>query len=263
MQVLKGAIAAGHTETAKAAEMILRDGGNAFDAILAAQFTAFVSEPVLTSLGGGGFLMAETGEGNQLVYDFFVQTPSQKREHSALQFYPICADFGVVQQEYHIGPGSVAVPGMVKGLFEIHQDLCTLPMSRLSEPAIELARRGVVMNSFQSGVFDIIGPIYSSSAEAKRTFQSAKNETNLIREGEVLKIPELADTIEQLTQNGESYFYRGEIAGSIDQIFRKNGGQLSADDLQKYQVIKRKPLNISCRGHEIAINPPPGSGGYS
>ncbi len=261
MQRLKGAIAAGHTETAKAADLILRDGGNAFDAIIAAQFTAFVAEPVLTSLGGGGFLLAETAEGNQLVYDFFVQTPSKKREHSSLQFYPISADFGEVQQEYHIGPGSVAVPGMVKGLFEIHRDLCTLPMSRLSEPAIDLARRGVVMNSFQSGVFDIIGPIFNSSAEAKRMFQSAKNEDKLIREGEVLKRPDLADTIEQLTQTGVSFFYSGDIAGSIDQIFQDHGGHLSADDLRKYRVIKRKPLNFNYRGHEIAINPPPGSGG--
>jgi len=187
MKRRKGVIAAGHQETAIAAEMILKEGGNAFDALLAAQFVAFVAEPALTSLGGGGFLVAETAGGTQVVYDFFVQTPLIKRDESSLRFFPISANFGEVKQDFHIGPGSVAVPGMIKGLFEIHRDLCTLPISRLAAPAIELARKGVTMNSFQSNVFDIIKPIYLHSDEARETFQSPSDSANLIRKDETLK----------------------------------------------------------------------------
>lgn len=257
----KGVVAAGHPETVKAAELILRDGGNAFDAAVAAQLTAFVAEPVLTSLGGGGFLMAETGSGSQTLYDFFVQTPVQKREPSELSFYPISADFGEAKQEYHIGPGSVAAPGMVRGLFEIHRDLCTLPIKILTEPAIQLARRGLVMNSFQTGVFDIIKSIFRSSPEAAQIFRSSHTEGELVREGETLRQPELADFLEQLVIEGDAFFYEGEIARTVSRISNEKGGHLTEEDFRSYRVIKRKPLKIDFRGQKIAINPPPCSGG--
>jgi len=256
-----GAIAAGHPETARAAEQILLDGGNAYDAVVAAQLAALVAEPVLTSLGGGGFMLAETASGNQVLYDFFVQTPIHKRDPSRLSFYPITADFGETKQEFHIGPGSIAAPGMVKGLFEIHRELCTMPLKRLAEPAIELAHNGLVMNSFQSSIFDIIRPIYYDSPEAKRIFQSSKMDDQLIREGEVLKQPELAELLENLVIDGERLFYEGEVAESISRICREGGGHLTREDLHNYRIIKREPLKINYRGHEIAINPPPSSGG--
>jgi len=257
----KGVIAAGHPETANAAAEILRDDGNAFDAAVAAQLTAFVAEPVLTSLGGGGFLMAETGSGSQTLYDFFVQTPVRKRDPSELSFYPISADFGEAKQEYHIGPGSVAAPGMVKGLFEIHRDLCTLPIKVLAEPAIQLARSGVVMNSFQSGVFDIISSIYRLSPEAAQIFRSSHAEGDLVREGETLMQPELADFLEQLVSEGDRFFYEGEIARTVSQISNEKGGHLTEEDFRRYRVKKRKPLKIDFRGQKISINPPPCSGG--
>ena len=257
----KGVIAAGHPETVKAAERILRDGGNAFDAAVAAQLTAFVAEPVLTSLGGGGFLMAETGSGSQTLYDFFVQTPVHKKEPSELSFYPISADFGEAKQEYHIGPGSVAAPGMVKGLFEIHRDLCTLPIKVLAEPAIQLARSGVVMNRFQSGVFDIIRSIYRLSPEAAQIFRSTHAKGDLVREGETLMQPELAEFLEQLVIEGDRFFYEGEIARTVSQISNEKGGHLTEEDFRRYRVKKRKPLKIDFRGQKISINPPPCSGG--
>ena len=256
-----GAIATGHPKTARVAEQILLDGGNAFDAAVAAQLAALVAEPVLTSLGGGGFMLAETASGSQTLYDFFVQTPIQKGDPSRLNFYPITADFGEAEQEFHIGPGSIATPGMVKGLFEIHHDLCTIPMDRLAEPAIELAREGLAMNSFQSGIFDIIRPIFFDSPEAKRIFQSSQADNQLIREGEVLKQPDLAALLGQLIHDGERLFYEGEIAESISRMCLENGGHLTREDLLNYRVIKRDPLKIHYRGHQIAINPPPSSGG--
>lgn len=257
----KGVIAAGHPATAEAASEILRDGGNAFDAIVAAQFAAFVAEPVLTSLGGGGFLMAKPHNEKAVLYDFFVDTPSQKRAEADLQFYPISADFGEARQEYYVGAGSVAVPGMVKGLFRIHKEQCTMPLKRLAEPAIELASGGVLMNAFQSGVLDIIKPIYSSSKEARGIFKSITNGEDLIREGEKLKQPELAKTISELAAQGEALFYGGEISQTICAHCRENGGHLTGADFKNYRVIKRAPLEISYNQNKIYLNPPPSSGG--
>ena len=101
-----GAIACGHAETARAAELILHEGGNAFDAVIAAFFSACVAEPVLASLGGGGFLLAHTRDHGDVIYDFFAQTPQSPLPEDRLNFYPIGADFGTTTQEFHIGLAS-------------------------------------------------------------------------------------------------------------------------------------------------------------
>lgn len=261
MTKLKGAVAAGHPLTAKTAESILKEGGNAFDAVVGAQFTALVAEPVLTSLGGGGFLFAEKDSGKQEVYDFFVQTPIKKSKSENLGFHPISADFGETKQEYRIGAGAVAVPGLIKGLFDIHQNLCSFPINRLAEEAIDLARSGVKMNSFQSGIFDIVKPIYVSSDSASEIFKSQVSRGDLIREGETLKQSELANTLEILVKDGCQEFYEGEIAESAVSVTHEPRGHLTRKDFESYRVIHRKPLTLKYKGNSIALNPPPGSGG--
>lgn len=256
----KGIIAAGHPETAAAAEAILHEGGNAFDAVVAGHFTACVAEPVLASLAGGGFLLAHTVENKNVVYDFFVQTPRNKTPASELDFYPISANFGTAQQEFHIGLGSAATPGCVKGLFEIHRDLCTMPLKRLAEPALELARNGVKINLFHAYIFEIVEAIYSSTIEAQHTFAANKNNSHLISEGDILKLPQFADTLDALVHEGDDLFYRGEIAGHIAKL-SSNGGHLTRRDLECYKVIKRRPLQLRYHDTTLFSNPPPSSGG--
>ena len=134
MTETKGAVAAGHAETAAAARDILAAGGNAFDAALAALCTACVCESALVSLGGGGFLLARRADGGQTLYDFFPQTPGRRLGADDIDFFPITADFGPAQQEFHIGRGSIAVPGLVRGLFAAHRDLCRLPVGEIVAP---------------------------------------------------------------------------------------------------------------------------------
>ena len=104
-------IAAGHEQTAAAAAEVISAGGNAFDGAVAALAAACVAEPVLASLGGGGFLHARPAGGEPVIYDFFVQTPRVKAATEGLDFYPIIADFGDTVQEFHIGMGAIATPG--------------------------------------------------------------------------------------------------------------------------------------------------------
>ena len=133
---IKGVVAAGHELTVQAAEVVLREGGNAFDAILAAHFAACAAEPVLASLGGGGFMLAKPHESRPIVYDFFVHTPKHKRPSHELDFRPIVADFGTAQQEFHIGQGTIATPGSIKGVCQIHRDLCSIPLTDIIAPAL-------------------------------------------------------------------------------------------------------------------------------
>jgi len=259
----KGAIACGHPETAKAAAQILNEGGNAFDAVISAHLAACVAEPILSSLGGGGFLTAHTAEGQNIVYDFFAHTPHVKRPLTEIDFYPITADFGETTQEFHIGMGSIATPGSVRGIFNIHKDLGSLPFSLIAEPAIKLAKAGVEINSFQAYILDVIKPIYQHDHTCFDIFKSLipNSERKLLQSGETLKCLDLADTLEELVKEGEQLFYEGEIAESIVKACRENGGLLSLADFKNYKVVKREPLSLSYRDYRIFTNPPPSSGG--
>lgn len=257
---VKGVVAAGHELTADAAADVLREGGNAFDAIVAAHCMACVAEPVLCSLGGGGFLMTRTAAGRNLLYDFFTHTPRNPRPESELDFHPISADFGTVQQEFHIGYGAVATPGCVKGLFTIHREHCTLPMSRLMAPAIERARNGIVLNKLQSYIISVVSPILMATRESREIFCSTKHE-GTAGEGETIKQSQLATLMEALATEGDALFYRGDVAHLIEKTCAGNGGQLYASDLSSYEVITREPLTLDYRNTRVYTNPPPASGG--
>lgn len=257
----KGVIAAGHELTVQAAEETLRDGGNAFDAVLAAHFTACVVEPVLASLGGGGFLLAQKSGLRPHVYDFFVHTPHRKRPVTEIDFRPILADFGPAQQEFHIGQGTIATPGSVKAIFEIHRDFCSRPIKELAAQAIQFAREGVKLNPLQAYIFKIVHSIHAATLQAREIFCNPDQAYSPLAEGMILAQPELADTLEILSIEGADLFYRGEIAQTIVRGCTESGGHLSFSDLKHYQVIRREPLVIRYRDTRILTNPPPSTGG--
>ncbi len=254
-----GAVACGHPATAAAAQEILNDGGNAFDAALAALCAACVAEPVFCSLGGGGFLLARQADGEAVLYDFFVETPLARRPAPDIDFYPILADFGTATQEFHIGLGAIATPGAIKGLFAAHADLGSLPMARLVEPAARLAREGVPLRPVDSYLFQIVGPILVARPEGRALFTGPDGE--LLTYPGVLRQPALADTLEALANEGEELFYRGEIGQRLADDCRAQGGQITMDDLTNYRVFKRQPLELRYRESRILTNPPPSSGG--
>jgi gamma-glutamyltranspeptidase/glutathione hydrolase len=257
----RGVVAAGHPQTARAAEILLQEGGNAFDAALGAFFAACVAEPVLVSPGGGGFMLAHIEPGQDVLYDFFVHTPRQPRPIESLDFYPIQADFGTTTQEFHIGQGAIATPGAIKGMLVIHRDLGHMPLAKIIEPAVHLARTGLRMNALQSYIFEVVGPIYRVNPEALAVYGSRIETGRLLREGELLRTPALADTLEALAHEGESLFYAGEIAHLIVRDCQAHGGLLTEADLREYQVFKREPLAFSYRDAQILTNPPPSCGG--
>lgn len=237
------------------------EGGNAFDAVLAGMCTATVAEPMLVSLGGGGFLVARPERGEPRVYDFFCQTPRHPKPAEGLDFYPFVADFGWTTQEFHIGMGAIAVPGVIAGLFEAHRDLGRLPVTEVVRPAVELAREGVVVNDFQAQVVRVLRPIYDATPEAHALYASPSHQTGLIRAGERQRFPHLADTLEQLAVEGPDFFYRGDLARQIAEDCAERGGQLTLEDLAQYRVERRRPVDFDYHGARIAINSPPSLGG--
>ncbi len=258
---VSGMAAAGHEATAGAAAEILKAGGNAFDGVLAALFAACVAEPVLASLGGGGFLLARNDDRSPRLYDFFTQTPRHKRPPDEVDFYPITADFGTAQQEFHIGMGSIATPGVVRGLFQIHRDLCRLPLGTIVEPALELARQGVPVNPFQHYISEIVSPILLSTPAARALHQSPSRHDRLAAPGERVPQPDMAAAFDALVREGEALFYRGEMGRSLVEACRSGGGHLQAEDLEAYRVRIRSPLERRYHRHRLFTNPPPSIGG--
>src|SRR6188474_3350288 len=141
---MRGAIAAGHPLTARAGGQVLAEGGNAVDACIAAAFVAAVAEGPLTGPAGGGFLMVAEPGGDTIVLDCFFAVPERplgEMEEAVVDF----ADSGT--QVFHVGEGSVAVPGLVAGLEEAHRRFGSRSWVELLEPAIAVAREGVVRDA--------------------------------------------------------------------------------------------------------------------
>ncbi len=252
----RGLVAAGHPETAAAAAAMLQAGGNAFDAAMAAMLAACVCEPMLCSLGGGGFLLAkQTGRKPELI-DFFTQTPISKR-NGGLEFFPIHGNFGEATQEFHIGRGAIATPGSVAGLFHIQEAFCRLPPQELIQPAVTLARDGHRINSHQAYTLEILQPILTAGEDCRNIFF---DNGRLLREGDLLRMKQFADFLEVLAGHGPDLFYRGEIAALLDRDCR-DGGHLSRRDLETYRVIRRRPLKWLLDRQPVWTNPAPSNGG--
>lgn len=254
----QGVIAAGHQKTAEAGTEMFRLGGNAFDAVSAAILASFVVEPTLTSAAGGGFLLAHTQANANILFDFFAQTPRQKRSIEDIDFYPIEANFGDAVQEFHIGLGSMAVPGNIAGVFHVHQKLGRLPFKAVAEPAIAYAKNGIALSSFQSFCFNLLKPVLVASQEGQQIFTPTGE---LLQTGESVVMKDFATTLAHLAETGPREFYEGEIAQQLVKDCQSCGGHLTREDLKNYQVIEREPLIINYRGNTFLTNPPPSSGG--
>ncbi len=259
IQKTSGVIAAGHQKTAEAGIEMLRQGGNAFDAAVAAILASFVAEPGLTSAAGGGFFLAHTPANQNILFDFFTQTPRQKRNPTEINFYPVAVDFGGAVQEFHIGLGSMAVPGNLAGVFHVHQKLGRLPFSVVAEPAIHYANHGILLNNFQYYCLNsVLQPITITYQEGqpicKLTGERLDPAGNLV-------MKEFAETLAYLAEKGPREFYEGDIAHQLVKDCHELGGYLTLEDLKNYRVIERKPLIIDYRGNKLLTNPPPSSGG--
>lgn len=257
MSKARSVVAAGHALTAEAAAEILADGGNAFDAAIAGVCMSFVAEAVFASPGGGGFLMArQAGRREAKLFDFFVETPLKRRRD--VSFFPIHADFGPATQEFHIGLGSSAAPGVAQGLFAMHDALGRLPMTRLVEPAVSAGRAGFLLNAFQAYLFTVIAPILKESEGARALFAPGGK---LLEAGDTFRNEGLAETLAWLAEDGARLFVDGDIGQAIAAQSRELGGHLTAHDLNDYRVQLRDPLVWSYGGSSVALNPPPSSGG--
>ena len=254
-----GVVAAGHAVSARAGADVLRAGGNAVDATLASMLASFVCEPLLTGLGAGGYMLVVAPGQAPTLLDFFVEAPGRGSDASRRGvLIPVRVSFGDAIQTFNIGAASVGTFGMPAGVCEAARRFGRVPLEQLVAPAAALARDGVELNRQQAYVVEILKATITSTAEAAALFAP---DGRLLRAGDRLRQPELADALERLGAEGARPFYEGDIGAAIVGWLAERGGLVTAADLRAYEVVDREPLRVPYREREVLTNPPPAAGG--
>ena len=244
-----GVIAAGHPLTAQAGAEVLRAGGNAVDAAVGAMLMSFAAEPLLTGLGAGE---------EPVLLDFFVSSPARRQDGAAAELDAVDVSFGDAVQVFHIGPASCGVYGTPAGVCAAVERWGTMSLERLSAPAARAAREGVRLNAGQAYIAEILTGLLTSTPECAALWAP---EGRVLREGELLRNPDLGDALDRLGSDGAEPFYRGDIARAVCDWLATRGGSLSAAELADYQAIEREPVRVCYRDRTVLTNPPPSAGG--
>ncbi len=257
---MPGVIAAGHPLTARAGAEVLRGGGNAVDAAVAAALMTFAAESPLSGPGAGGFMLVHTPAGDDHLLDFFVAAPGAGlggANPAALE--PIPVEFSPEAiQVFNIGPSSCGVYGTARGLSEALARFGTLALGDLTAEPARVAREGAVLTAIQAYLTRILGPILAARAEGAAIYAP---EGRLLREGERVRLPEVADLLDRLGAEGPDFLHEGDVAAAVSDWVLERGGLITREDLAAYRVEERVPARARYRGREILTNPPPSSGG--
>jgi gamma-glutamyltranspeptidase/glutathione hydrolase len=256
---LTGVVAAGHPITAEAGAEVLREGGNAVDAAVAAVLASFAVESPLTGFGAGGFMMVHGAATGTVLIDFFVAAPGRDDIERTAELVPVPVHFDAdTVQTFYVGPASCGVPGTAAGLELALTTYGSMPLSALVAPAVRLAREGAPVNAEQAYILHILAPIHLRLPGTRQLYAPDGEE---VREGSLFRFPELGDALERFGAEGAEPFYRGEVAQALSRFVVEHGGSLGPSDLAGYEAIVRDPISAPFRGTEVLTNPPPSSGG--
>src|SRR4029077_3174010 len=177
---------------------------------------------------------------------------------SLAELEAVNVSFGDAAQVFHIGPASCGVYGTPAGVCEAVRRWGTIPLEQLAAPAAQLARDGGLLNAGQAYVAKILADLLSSTPECAALWAP---EGRILREGELLRNPELGDALLRLGRDGAEPFYRGDVAAAVCEWLRARGGSLSAEDLAGYRALEREPVKTAYRDREVLTSPPPSAGG--
>ena len=247
----KAAVTSAHPLASMVGAAIMEDGGNAFDAAIAVQFTLAVVFPGAGNIGGGGFLLSRNKEGVLMGIDYREAAPSKASRDMYLD-----EKGNPIEGMSKLGASAAGVPGSVAGMFSAHP-FAKKTMKQLLQPAYELAAGGFVITESEAR---------SLNGERKNFIKYSAQASAFTRKenwkaGDTLYQPELAATILRIQQNGKAGFYEGETAAMIVEEMKNSKGVISLEDLKKYNPKFRKPIEFDYRGHHIISFAPPSSGG--
>lgn len=246
----KAIVVSAREEASKIGVAILKKGGNAFDAMAATQLALAVAYPFAGNLGGGGFMVYRTNNGNIGALDFREKAPMAASKDMYLD-----ENGEVIEGKSTLGIMAVGVPGSVAGIFETHKKYGSLPLEDIIKPAIALAKKGVVVTKKQAKSIKKYQPLFLKANKEPILFSKTW------KENDTIKYHALATTLERILKNGYDEFYKGETATRLVNFIQANGGIITMEDLANYQAKWRKPITFTYDDLKIISMSPPSSGG--
>jgi len=238
-----GMVASAHALASQAGVEILKAGGNAVDAAVAAAFAIGVTEPNASGIGGEGMMVIFLAKARKAIaIDYRSTAPASAA-------YPE----GVPS----IGHAAAAVPGTVAGLCLALEKYGTMNLTQVLEPAIKLAAEGfAITTTLASIILDNFEPLSKEESLAKIFCPDGLP----LEAGDILKNPELALSLRKIARSGRDVFYRGELAEKIEAEMQARGGFITKEDLAIYRALEREPVRGTYRGYGIISTPPPVGG---
>jgi gamma-glutamyltranspeptidase/glutathione hydrolase len=252
-----GMVAAAHDEASNAGVEILKMGGNAIDAAVATHFALAVVFPFAGNLGGGGFAVIRTKNGEAHTLDFREKAPLKAHKDMYLD-----AQGNVVQGLSLQGHLASGVPGSVDGMVEMHQKFGKLPWTKLLEPAIRLAEQGVILTEREALGLNSNAEVFKKVNGQNLQYFIKPDNTKWIK-GDLLVQKDLAETLKLIQAGKRDGFYDGKVAQLLVDEMSKGGGIISLDDLKKYHSAWRKPIVADYKKFKIITMPPSSSGGVA
>ena len=244
------AVVSARKEASEIGVEIMKKGGNAFDAMVAVHLALAVTYPIAGNIGGGGFVVYHTSDGETGSLDFREKAPGKAFKDMYLD-----KNGDVIENMSTLGGAAVGVPGSISGIFEIHSKFGSLPIEDLFQPSIELAKDGFIVTKKQEEALkDKLQDFINVNGSESLFSQNYK-------QGDTLKNINLSITLDKISKNGPKAFYEGEIAEMIIEEIEESGGIMTVEDLKNYNSVWRDPIKFKYKGLDIISMPLPSSGG--
>jgi len=246
----KAMVVSAREEASKIGTDIMKQGGNAFDAMIATELALAVSYPYAGNIGGGGFMIYRKANGEIGSLDYREKAPLASTKDMFLD-----GKGNVISGKSTETALAVGIPGTIAGIFEVHKKFGTLPIETILKPVIELAEKGVIITKNQEKQF----------SHFRNELLKANGENSLVskvyKENDTIKYLALAKTLKRISKNGRDEFYKGETARKLVDYLNKKGGIITIEDLEKYEAKWRTPITFKYENLNIISMAPPSSGG--
>ncbi len=250
-----GMVVSAHPDASKIGVQILKKNGNAIDASVAVGFALAVCYPNAGNIGGGGFMLIRFNDGQGTSLDFRETAPSRASKNMFLD-----KDSNVIADKSLYTHHASGIPGTVDGLIKAHLKFGKLSFNEVIQPAIDLARNGFHITKIQADGLNDLQQIFITLNKDSVAFVKK----DAWQEGDLLKQPQLAATLERIKENGRDGFYKGQTAKLIVDEMQQSGGLIDYDDLANYESKWRKPIVSDYKKkYRIISMPPPSSGGIA
>ena len=245
-----GIVVSAKIEASKAGIDILKQGGNAFDAMIATDLALSVVYPNAGNLGGGGFLVYRLSDSSYGSLDFREKSPSSATKNMYLD-----ENGNEIEGLSTSGALSIGIPGTVAGLFKVYEKYATLPLDLLFEPAIKLAENGYILTERQANLLNYNRNTINKLNDTILLFSKKFNK------GDLFINKALGKTLRLILKNGRDEFYRGSISKNIINYVNSRNGILMEEDFENYEAVWREPIRFNYKNLNIISMGPPSSGG--